>query len=107
MWKRDKLAKEACTKVGHVRMEGRGEPGCRGGKGKGLVGLLARKGGGKGKGGLETLVNLANKAAEAAMLSLVIAIGLGRRGWGRCCSIILSPPCPCLLPEASSESLQA
>ena len=51
---------------------------------------MARKGGGKGKGGLETLVNLANKAAEAAMLSLVIAIiGLGRRGWGRCCSIIL------------------
>ena len=52
---------------------------------------MARKGGGKGKGGLEALlVNLANKAAEAAMLSLVIAIiGLGRRGWGRCCSIIL------------------
>ena len=51
---------------------------------------MARKGGGKGKGGLEALlVNLANEAAEAAMLSLVIAIGLGRRGWGRCCSIIL------------------
>ena len=68
---------------------------------------MARKGGGKGKGGLEALlVNLANKAAEAAMLSLVIAnIGLGRSGWGRCCSIILAPPC--LLPSASSESLQA
>ena len=77
-----------------------------GGKGKG-PGLLVRKGGGKGKGGRETLVNLASRAADAAMLSVVMASGLGRSGWGLrgSCSIIFSVSKSFLV--ASSDSLLA
>ena len=47
---RDKLAKEACTKVGHVRMEGRGEPGCRGWEGEGAGWTLGEEGRWEGEG---------------------------------------------------------
>ena len=75
-----------------------------GGKGKG-PGLLVRKGGGKGKGGRETLVNLASRAADAAMLSVVMAIGLGRSGWGLrgSCSIIFSSKSGLLVPSSDSH----
>ena len=65
---------------------------------------MVRKGGGKGKGGRETLVSLASRAADAAMLSVVMARGLGRSGWGLrgSCSIISTS-----FLAASSDSLFA
>ena len=67
---------------------------------------MVRKGGGKGKGGRETLVSLASRAADAAMLSVVMARGLGRSGWGLrgSCSIIFSSTS---FLAASSDSLFA